>query len=584
MYGGNRWTGAMHSVGLQKAHRMLNTSLPRSPYAPLRCLLVSPEFPKNSFWNWSSVCKIRGEKAMGLPLGLLTLAAILPQEWHFQLADQNTGKLRDRDIQRADVICVGGMTVQQGGILDVIRKARQYGKFVVVGGTDPTSQPAIYQDADALVLGEAETNVPLWLKAWEQGHPRGVFQGGGAPDITASPVPRYDLARLRDYLYASIQSSRGCPYHCEFCSVTELFGRAPRTKTPEQICRELDVLFDLGYRGWVDFADDNFIGNKKSVKRLLPALVDWCNRRKHPFFFSTEVSLNLAEEPELMDQMTAADFRYLFTGIESAEENVLHAAQKPINTQHPVRERIRRIHEHGLFVTAGFVLGFDNEPEDAADSILACVKENALPVAMVSLLTAAPLSQMTRRLAAEGRLLDCAGNLLDADQPFEMRTDACVDLILDQTAGGLNFATTRDRKAILMDQIRIIDTLYAPANFMARAAAAVSRIPHAPKHKSGWSEMWIDFTAFARVAVVMTRRPDVRGYFWRFLVQSWKLGLGKFALAAAMATIYLHFMEMRVRLVESLHRRHDGETDRQPLAAIAVEISADSSPEVAVRC
>ena len=169
-----------------------------------------------------------------MPLGLLTLAAILPQQWQFQLADLNTKKLRDRDIRRADIICVGGMTVQQDGILNVIRKARQYGKFVVVGGTDPTSQPTIYQDADALVLGEAETNVPLWLKAWEQGSPTGVFQGGGAPDLTTSPIPRYDLARLKDYLYASIQSSRGCPYHCEFCSVTELFGRAPAPKRPSR--------------------------------------------------------------------------------------------------------------------------------------------------------------------------------------------------------------------------------------------------------------------------------------------------------------------------------------------------------------
>jgi len=565
---------------------MRNTSLPRSPHGPLRCLLVSPEFPKNSFWNWASVCEIRGEKTMGLPLGLLTLAAILPQEWHFQLADLNTKKLRVNDIRRADVICVGGMTVQQDGILEVIRKARQYGKFVVVGGTDPTCQPTIYQDADALVLGEAETNIPLWLKAWEEGSPRGVFQGGGAPDLTTSPIPRYDLARLKDYLYVSVQSSRGCPYRCEFCTVTELFGREPRTKTPEQVCRELGALYALGYRGWVDFVDDNFIGNKKNVKRLLPVLVDWCRRRRHPFFFSTEVSLNLAEEPELMDQMAAADFRYLFTGIESAEEEVLHAAQKTINTQHPLRQRIRRIHEHGLFVTAGFVLGFDNEPEGSADSILACVKENALPVAMVSLLTAAPLAQLTRRLAAEGRLMDLEGNLVGADQQFEMRTAGCVDSVLDQTAGGLNFTTTRDRKTILKDQIRIIDTLYDPANFLARAAEAVARIPHNPKHQSGWSEAWVDISAFARLTVIMSRQPDVRRHFWRFLGQSWKLGWGRFALAAALATIYLHFMVMRTRLVESLHRRYDDEPDRQPLVAIGVETNGDSTsaPDIAVRC
>ncbi|MEI8375432.1 MAG: B12-binding domain-containing radical SAM protein [Planctomycetota bacterium] len=521
---------------------------------------------------------------MGLPLGLLTLAAILPQEWHFQLADLNTKKLRDRDIQRADVICVGGMTAQQDGILDIIRKARKYGKFVVVGGTDPTSQPTIYQDANALVLGEAETNVPLWLKAWEQGSPEGVFQGGGAPDLTGSPIPRYDLARLKDYLYVSTQSSRGCPYHCEFCTVTELFGRMPRTKTPEQVCRELDALFDLGYRGWVDFVDDNFIGNKTSVKRLLPVLVDWCKRRNYPFFFSTEVSLNLAEEPELMDQMAAVDFRYVFTGVESSDEKVLLATQKPINTHRPIQQRIQRIQEHGLLVTAGFVLGFDNEAENAADSILACAKENALPVAMVSLLTAAPLAQLTRRLAAEGRLMDLAGNLIGLDQTFEMRTAQCADSIMDQTASGLNFTTTRDRKTILKDQIRIIDTLYDPENFMARAAEAVARIPHVPKHKPGWVESWADLKGFVRLAVTMSLQPDVRRHFWRFLGQSWKLGPNSFALAAAIATIYLHFMEMRTRLVESLQRRYDGEPVSQLLAVNDAQKNEDLTLEIGTRC
>ena len=319
------------------------------------------------------------------------------------------------------------------------------------------------------------------------------------------------------------------------------------------------------------------------MKRLLPVLVDWCKHRNYPFFFSTEVSLNLAEEPEVMDQMVAADFRYVFTGIESAEEKVLQAAQKPINTQQPIPQRIRSIQEHGLLVTAGFVLGFDDEPEDSADSILACVTENALPVAMVSLLTAAPLAQMTRRLATEGRLMDMAGNLIGADQPFEMRTAECADSILDQTSVGLNFVTTRDRKTILKDQIRIIDTLYAPANFMARAAEAVARIPHAPKHRSGLSETWADLAGFVRLAIAMSRRPDVRGHFWRFLGRSWKLGPGRFALAAAMATIYLHFMEMRTRLVESLHRRHDHESERQPLPTSGVQKNGDSTCEVVAR-
>ena len=542
------------------------STLPRSPREPLRCLLVSPEFPKRSFWNWQSVCKIRGQKTMGLPLGLLTLAAILPQNWKFRLVDLNTRSLTDRDLRWADLVCIGGMGVQQGSLLDVLRRAHRLGKFVAVGGSDPTSQPGVYEEADALVLGEAETNVPVWLKAWEQGTPGGVFQGAGAPDVTTSPVPRFDLARLKDYMCVSIQFSRGCPFHCEFCSITELFGRTPRTKTPEQVCRELEALYQSGHRGWVDFVDDNFIGNKQAVKQLLRVLVEWCKRRNYPFFFSTEVSLNVGDDPELMDLMVAADFRYVFTGIESAEENVLRTAQKPVNAHRPIQQRIKTINEHGLFVTAGFVLGFDGETEDSADAILACVEENALPVAMVSLLTALPLTQLTRRLAREGRLMDLGGNLIGPEQPLEMRFEQCPELILDQLLNGLNFETERSRSAILDDQMRIIDTLYDPANFMARAAQAVRRITPAPKHKPGLFEMWRDLRGFVRLILRLSCRPDVRPHYWRYLRETWKLGPQRFALAAAIVTMYLHFLDLRTHLLASLGRRQTRELE---LAATA---------------
>lgn len=502
---------------------------------------------------------MRGLKAMGMPLGLLTLAAILPESWSFRLVDQNTRKLRDRDLVWADLVCVSGMAVQQTGILDVIRRARQHGKFVAVGGADPTSQPTIYQDADALVLGEAETTVPVWFRAWEEGSPAGTFRQPCVPDITESPIPRFDLVRRNDYLTASIQYSRGCPFDCEFCAITELYGRTPRTKTPEQVCRELDALYQQGYRGWVDVVDDNFIGNKPNVKQMLPVLVEWCKERQYPFYFSTETSLNLADDPELMDLMVATDFRYIFTGIESADEKVLHAAHKPLNARRPLDERIRKIYEHGLAIGAGFVLGFDGESEDTADAMLACVQENALPVAMVSLLVALPLTQLTRRLASEGRLQDLAGNPVGSDELYEMRAHEVGDTILDQALTGLNFEPERDRDQILNDQMRIIESLYDPANYMARASEALMRIRPAWKHAPSRSERWGDIRWFWSMLFKMLCRPDIRKHVWPLFRQGKAMGEVEFALAAGWATIYLHFLELRTELLKSLERRRQRE-------------------------
>ena len=255
------------------------------PDQPLHCLLIQPKFAESNYWNFVEAARAVGAKATAPPLGLLTVAAILPQHWTYKLVDLNVRELTEQEWEQADLVCTGGMLPQQAGTLDVIRQAKQRGKYTVVGGPDPTSQPQMYEIADALVLGEGELSIPLWMKSWKEGQPLGTFATKDSPDITTTPIPRFDLIRFDDYLYVGLQSSRGCPYNCEFCDVIELFGRKPRVKEPEQFVKELKRLHELGYRGWIDIADDNFIGNRLKIKPVLNAVASWLQDNKYPFSF-----------------------------------------------------------------------------------------------------------------------------------------------------------------------------------------------------------------------------------------------------------------------------------------------------------
>ncbi len=319
---------------------------------PIRCLLIQPAFALTNYWNFVESARAIGAKATAPPLGLLTVAALLPQHWSFTLCDLNVRELDEQAWKEADVICTGGMLPQQPGILALVRRAQAEGKYVVVGGPDPMSQPHVYAEADAVVVGEGEVGIPLWLESWRAGKPCGVFQTEEKPDVTKVPVPRFDLVSFDDYLHVGIQSSRGCPYNCEFCDIIELFGRRPRVKKPEQFIAELDRLYELGYRGWVDLTDDNFIGNRKLIKPILVALKEWGRKRNYPFVFSTEASINLADDDELMELMRDVQFRYVFLGIESPDEETLVHTQKRINTVQPIIDRLRKLYANGISVAA----------------------------------------------------------------------------------------------------------------------------------------------------------------------------------------------------------------------------------------
>ena len=418
-------------------------------------LLIYPRFDGDTFWNFRKTAAMFGAKYPAPPLGMITLAALLPRAWSIRLVNRNTEELTGEDLEWADLVLTGGMLPQQNDMLDVVDLCRARGKPVVVGGPGVTSSPHLYQTADFQILGEAEGVIDKFVDAWEAGAHEGVFEAEKFQvDVTKTPIPRFDLLKFDDYLHIGVQFSRGCPFTCEFCDIIELYGRVPRAKTNAQMLAELDELYRLGYRGHVDFVDDNLIGNKKAVKAFLPELAKWLEAHDYPFEFTTEASLNLADDPEFLKLMTEANFIGVFVGIESPDPATLVAMRKKQNTRRSIPDSIHRIYAAGLFVTAGFIVGFDSEKESMADAMVELIEEAAIPVCMVGLLYALPNTQLTRRLEKEGRL-----------HPDHEREDI---KSADQCTMGLNFETLRPRREILGDYVSILQRVYDPAAFAGR--------------------------------------------------------------------------------------------------------------------
>lgn len=521
----------------------------RAPDHAIHCLLIQPEFQASNFWNLTEAAATTGAKTVAPPLGLLTVAALLPQHWTFQLVDLNVRQVTDAEWQAADIICTGGMIPQQSGILDLIARANRDGKYIVVGGPDPTSQPEIYCDADARVLGEGEITIPIWLDSWRNGDPCGLFQTDEKPDVRQSPTPRFDLIEFPNYLQAGIQISRGCPFNCEFCDIIELYGRVPRSKTVSQVLAELDRLADLGYRGWVDISDDNFIGNKKFVKQLLVELEEWCQRRKYPFYFTTEASMNLADDDELLEMMKRCEFRFVFMGIETPDPELLAVTQKKMNSMKPIVDRVHRVYEHGISISAGFILGFDNEKPGITDAMIECIEDTGIIVAMVGLLVALPNTQLTRRLMREGRMIDSNHQLLPPSEGVYRLENAASS---DNTTGGLNFVTTRDRAQIYDDYRRIVDTVYDPKKFMARVMRTTRMLAPERRQKPSLRELITMGKALVRIAWWMTRNPSVRRHYWANTLRTVPMGMAKFEFCQSHMAAFMHLGKQTARVATEM--------------------------------
>jgi len=422
-------------------------------------LLVAPRFSGQSFWNFEAACEVYGARFPAPPLGLITVAALLPPSWQCRLVNRNTEELRDSDLDWADMVMTGGMLPQQPDTLRVVALAHRHGKPAVVGGPDVTSSPDAYAAADFRVLGEAEGIIGAFIEAWDSGARDGVFEAEKfTADVTKTPIPRFDLLKRDQYTYLGVQFARGCPFTCEFCDIIELYGRAPRVKTAAQMLAEIETIYDFGYRGHLDFVDDNFIGNKKAVKAFLPHLIAWQRDHGYPFEFSTEASINIADDDSLLALMRAANFFTIFVGIESPDTDTLVSMQKKQNTRRSLAECVHKIYRAGMFVNAGFIVGFDSEKGSVAEAMIDCVEATSIPFCMVGLLYALPTTQLTRRLAREGRLFS---------PDYTTRLDA-LDGMGDQCTSGLNFETARPRRDILSDYRAILARIYRPVDYFAR--------------------------------------------------------------------------------------------------------------------
>ncbi len=461
----------------------------------MRVLLVYPKFPR-TFWSYEKVLELVDRKVLLPPLGLVTVAAILPQEWEFKLVDQNVRSVTESEWEWADLVILSAMIVQKDDMKDLIKKAHYHHKPVLVGGPYPTAMPEEMREAgaDFLVLDEGEITLPLFVEAWQQGDRSGEFRSGGVkPDVTTTPVPRFDLLDLNAYDSMSIQFSRGCPFQCEFCDIIVLYGRKPRTKTPDQLIKELDYLYNLGWRRSVFMVDDNFIGNKRNVKLLLPALQKWQEERNYPFALTTEASVDLAQDQELLDMMVACRFEAVFLGIETPDGDSLSLTKKYQNTRDSLSDSVDQITAKGIRVMAGFIIGFDNEAPGAGDRIVAFVEKTGIPSAMFGMLQALPGTALWFRLEKEGRLLS---NNVGGNQTHLM-----------------NFVPTRPIEQIAKEYVNAFTYLYEPHVYLKRIYRYYLKM-NAPCLNMKFT--FPDLTDLKALAIVIWRQGIKRSTRWLF--------------------------------------------------------------------
>ncbi len=462
----------------------------------MRILLVSPRTP-NTFWSFGYLLPLISKKAAFPPLGLVTVAAMLPRGWELRLVDLNVRRLADADLAWADAVFLSAMIVQEGSARDVVARAHGAGKPVVAGGPLFTTGHERFPEVDRCVIGEAEDVIGELVEDLEAGRARRVYRAAERPDPSRTPAPRWDLLRIDDYATMPVQFSRGCPFDCEFCDITAVYGRVPRVKTAGQVIGEFEALLAAGWKGHIFVVDDNFIGNRARVKDLLREIIAWRVRSGAHMTFTTEASLNLADDAELLDLMVRAGFKRVFIGIESPEEASLLECRKVQNTKRDLIESVRRLQHRGIEVMGGFIVGFDSDRPGIFEAQRRFIQESGIATAMVGLLTALPGTRLFTRLTAEGRMLgESSGDNLDTV---------------------MNFVPRLDRERLVEGYRELVKTLYAPREYYERILTFLREYrPAGPPIRMGGE----DVRAFVRSLWVLGFRDAGRWRYWRFLTRS----------------------------------------------------------------
>jgi radical SAM superfamily enzyme YgiQ (UPF0313 family) len=535
----------------------LSDTLPFASLPPLgsniKVLMVWPSFPP-SFWGFEGVLQMIPERAMTPPLGLITVAALCPATWEIRLIDHAFQELRDEDLKWADLVMVSAMHAQRADALNVLRRARDLGRRTFVGGPWASTDPdAVLMVADHVMVGEAEEAFPGIAAALENGTARALYRIVDKPDMTRSPVPRFDLLHRDKYTSMPIQFSRGCPFQCEFCDIITIYGRRPRAKTPTQVIRELDVLRKLGWRNEVFIVDDNFIGNHAQALQLSRELIEWQKLHQQPFSFYTEASIDLASRTELMDAMVEANFMYVFIGIETPSAEALKESRKFQNLRKNNVEQVRIIQEKGLWVLAGFIVGFDSDDETIFARQLDFIDQTAIAWAMAGILMAPPTTALFDRMKREGRLIEDSQSIMQFGLP--------------------NFRTVLPLPILLRGLCTLLEGLYRPDAFFERAYNSLKvwqpKATQKPPYLGMYYNVRVLFSSIWRQGICSGYRRS----YWRFLYRMVsscrrspaKLWLGFTVLLSAhhfvlYSKVVIKHLEEEAELAEQNARRSVGTT------------------------